>query len=59
MNDINAALDKLHRIQQLWKEIERTKSDTPEHETLLQKIRVLSDEYQALVDAFVKPKKPK
>jgi hypothetical protein len=59
VNDTDAALDKLHRIQQLWKEMGRTKSDTPEYEALLKKIRVLSDEYQTLVETAINPKKPK
>ena len=59
MNETDAALDKLHRIQQLWKEIGQTKADTPEYETLQKRIRVLLDEYQALVGASTKPKKSK
>jgi hypothetical protein len=59
MNDTNAAIDKLQRIQQLWKEMGQTKSDTPEYQALLKKIRVLSAEYQAIVDTPVKPQKPK
>ena len=41
---MNAAVEKLTRIQQLWKEIGRTKSKTPEYETLMAKIRTLSAE---------------
>lgn len=59
LDDTDAALDKLHHIQQLWQEIGRTKTDTPEYETLLKKIRVLSEEYQAIVDASEERKKPK
>jgi hypothetical protein len=50
----NPALDKLRRIQQLWAELGRTKPDAPEYETIMEEIRILSTEYQALVD----PKKP-
>jgi len=48
--------DTLNRIQSLWKELERTKPDTSEYAALMNKIRVLSDEYSVLVDA---PKKPR
>ena len=51
--------DRLQRIQQLWKELERTKPNTSEYEALMKKIRVLSAEYQALIDAPKKPPKPK
>jgi len=47
--------DTLQRIQSLWKELERTKRDTSQHDALLNQIRVLSDEYVALIDV---PKKP-
>jgi hypothetical protein len=56
MNELDALLDKLQRIQQLWVEVGRTKSDTPEYKTLMDKLRVLSAEYQALVDSAKKPK---
>jgi hypothetical protein len=56
MNETNIAVDKLQRIQELWRELGRTKSDAARYETLLKKIRVLSDEYQELVDAARKPK---
>jgi hypothetical protein len=48
--------DTLNRIQSLWKELERTKPDTSEYVALMNRIRALSDEYRALVDA---PKKPR
>jgi hypothetical protein len=59
MSETTIAVKKLKRIQQLWTELGRTKSDAPEYETLLKKIRVLSAEYQALVDACKKPEKSK
>jgi hypothetical protein len=40
--------DKLHRIRQLWIEQKRLEEGSPEHDALLEKIRVLSAEYQAL-----------
>jgi serine/threonine-protein kinase RIO1 len=47
--------DILQRIQSLWKELELTRPDTSEYNALLNQIRVLSDEYVALIDV---PKKP-
>jgi hypothetical protein len=55
MNETDVVLDKLQRIQQLWLELGRTRLDTPEYVALMKKIRVLSAEYQALVDAAKKP----
>jgi hypothetical protein len=52
-------LDKLRRIRQLWEKQERTKLGTPEHEALMQQIRALSAEYQALIDTPKKPRKSK
>ena len=48
--------DILQRIQSLWKELELTKPDSSEYVALLNQIRVLSDEYKALIDV---PKKPR
>jgi hypothetical protein len=47
--NLSDLLLRLQRIQQLWKEIQRAKPNTPEYETLMKQIRVLSAEYQALV----------
>jgi hypothetical protein len=55
MSESSIAVDKLQRIQQLWKELGRTKSDDPDYNTLLKKIRTLSAEYQTLVDEAKKP----
>ncbi|MGD0963273.1 MAG: hypothetical protein ABSA57_05160 [Candidatus Acidiferrales bacterium] len=52
-------LDKLERIRQLWKKQERVKLGTLEHEALMQQIRALSAEYQALIDTPKKPRKSK
>jgi hypothetical protein len=48
--------DILQRIQQAWKELEQTKPKTREYEAFIEKIRILSSEYQALIDA---PKNPR
>jgi hypothetical protein len=48
--------DILERIQSMWKELELTKPHSSEYVALLNQIRVLSDEYSALIDA---PKKPR
>lgn len=47
--------DSLQRITQLWKKLELTKQNTSEYDALMDQIRVLSEEYNALIDA---PKKP-
>ena len=44
---METASQKLQRIHQLWKELERTKPDASESEALMKKIRVLSAEYQS------------
>jgi hypothetical protein len=59
MNETNAAVDKLQSIQKLWIELGRTRLNTPEYKKLIESIRVLSAEYQALVDAIKKPEKSK
>jgi hypothetical protein len=56
--DTNAAIQKLERIQQLWQELGRTKSGTPEYEVLLKRIHVLSAEYEALLPTPKKGEKP-
>ena len=55
MNETKDAVEILKRIQELWHELGRTKSNAPGYEALWNKIRVLSDEYQELVDAAKKP----
>ena len=52
-------LDKLQRIRQLWKKQERIKIGTAEHEAVMEQIRALSAEYQALIDTPKKPRKSK
>jgi len=51
MDETNVAVEKLQCNQDLWRELGRTKSNAPGYEALLKKIRVLSAEYQELVDA--------
>lgn len=59
MTDTNRAVDKLQSIQDLWRQLGRTKVDAAEYESLMKKIRVLSAEYQALVDGASKRDKSK
>ena len=42
----------LQSIQRLWIELEHTSENTPEHKALMNKIRILSAKYRALVDAY-------
>jgi hypothetical protein len=51
---MDTASQKLERIHQLWKELERMEPNTSEYEALMEKIRALSAEYQSLMDT---PKK--
>lgn len=53
------ASEKLERIRQLWKALERMKGDPRESEALMEKIRILSAEYQALAERLRKPAKLK
>jgi hypothetical protein len=55
MSETKVAIEKLQRIQELWRELGRTESSAPGYEALMKKIRVLSAEYQELVDATMKP----
>jgi hypothetical protein len=54
---MDEVLGKLHSIQQLWSEVQRTKPNTPKYETLLKRISALSSEYQMLVESKM-PKHP-
>jgi hypothetical protein len=45
-----AAVSKLEEIQQLWRELGKTKVHTPEYSILMEQIRVQSREYEALVN---------
>lgn len=53
---MDRVFDTLERIRQLWNELERAKPNTAEYEALMEKIRLLSAQYQGLIDA---PKKPR
>lgn len=54
---MDRVFDHLERIHKLWKELERAKPNTTEYEELMEKIRVLSAEYVALIDVLKKPRK--
>jgi len=56
---MDTASEKLERIHQLWKKLERTKPDSGESEALMEKIRILSAEYQALTERPKRPAKSK
>lgn len=57
---MDTASEKLERIHQLWKELERLKPGTRESEALMEKIRVLSAEYRrAVVEGPKQPAKSK
>jgi len=50
--------DILERIQSLWKELEVTKPNSSDYVAVLNQIRVLSDEYVALIDVPKRPTEP-
>lgn len=51
--------DRLEHILQLWKKLELTKPDTTEYDALMKQIRIVSDEYNKLIDAPKKPRESK
>jgi hypothetical protein len=51
MSESTMAITRLEAIQKLWAELGRVGLKTPEYETLLKKIRVLSAEYQSLIES--------
>jgi hypothetical protein len=57
MAESDTAIEKLRRIQELWTEVGRTRLDTPKYKTLMIKIRILSSEYQELLEASNNPHK--
>jgi hypothetical protein len=57
MNETDAALTKLQSIQKLWLQLGRMTRESPEYEKLMAQIRVLSAEYQSLVDGSTNPYK--
>jgi hypothetical protein len=50
MDDAKAAVEMLERIRELWIELGRAKLYSGQYRAIIQKISVLSTEYQALVD---------
>jgi hypothetical protein len=54
VDEADQALAKLKQIQDLWAELGRTRLDSPEYQSLMERIHALSAEYRALVD---QPKK--
>ena len=56
---MDEVLSKLQRIQQLWTEAKGMKPSDPEYKTIVEKIRVLSDEYKALIEPSKTPKQSK
>ena len=51
--------DILERILQLWKKLELVKPGTREYLALMNQIRVLSEEYSALIEVPKKPRESK
>jgi len=51
--------EKLKRIRELWVEHEMMEEDSPEHEALIARIRILVTQYQVLAEADSPKKKPK
>jgi hypothetical protein len=51
MSESSVAIEKLEAIQKLWVELGRVRLKSQEYETLLEKIRVLSAEYQLLIES--------
>jgi regulator of sigma D len=47
----NEAIEKLTRIEQLWKQLRSTTANTLEYKMLVKEIGVLSMEYQDLTEA--------
>jgi hypothetical protein len=50
MSDASIAIDKLRHIEDLWENLKRTKTGTPEYAALIKEIAALSTEYQGLVE---------
>ena len=57
MTESEITVEKLERIKQLWLELGRTKTSAPDYETIMNKIRLRSAEYQSLVDRPTNAKK--
>jgi hypothetical protein len=54
MNTADVAAEKLQRIYHLWEKLRGARVDTPEYETLVHEIGVLSMEYHALTESYRK-----
>jgi hypothetical protein len=50
MRELDGVLAKLEETRRAWLDLKHMKPNTPEHEQLMEKIRVLSAEYQALIE---------
>jgi hypothetical protein len=59
MSEASIAIRKLGRIRKLWQKVRGTRVNTPKYRKAIDKIGVLSKEYQRLVKALKKPKKSK
>jgi hypothetical protein len=55
VSEPSVAIDKLRHIEELWEKLKTVKTNTPEYETLIKQIRVLSTEYQRLIEFVKKP----
>jgi hypothetical protein len=49
---------RLQRLRELWRELQRTPVKSPKYDSLGKQIREESDAYQALLDAQQEQKKP-
>jgi hypothetical protein len=54
-NETSVATEQLRRVRESWRQLGHTKLNTPEYQTLLNEIAVLSAEYQVLINARKKP----
>lgn len=54
MSNEGVAIGKLRRIEDLWEQLKAAKNNTNEYDTLIREIRVLSIEYQKLVEGIKK-----
>ncbi len=55
----STAIKKLRRIRKLWQSVRGTRVNTPRYKRIINKIGVLSKQYQKLFEAAKKPKKSK
>lgn len=57
--EMERIFDSLQRITELWKKLALTKPNTSEYDALMAQIRVLSEEYRALIEVPKNPQKSK